>query len=156
MTNANPTGRTRSIWRWTLLMPLCPLLLSACSEGQEAVEQPPNILLLFIDDLGWRDLGCYGSTFYETPNIDRLAAEGTTFTSAYSACPVCSPSRGAFLTGRSPARTGLTGHINPTGAHRYPAEGPIIPPDDFAYLPASEVTIAEALEPFGYESLSFG
>jgi arylsulfatase A-like enzyme len=156
MTNSNLNCRARSWRRWVPLTLLCPLLLSACREGQEDVEQPPNVLLLFIDDLGWRDLGCYGSTFYETPNIDRLAAEGATFTSAYSACPVCSPSRGAFLTGRSPARTGLTGHINPTGAHRYPAAGPIVPPDDFTYLPASEVTIAEALEPFGYESLSIG
>ena len=103
MTNSNLSCGARSCRRWVPLMLLCPLLLSACREGQEVVEQPPNVLLLFIDDLGWRDLGCYGSTFYETPNIDRLAAEGTTFTSAYSACPVCSPSRGAFLTGRSPA-----------------------------------------------------
>jgi arylsulfatase A-like enzyme len=156
MTNWNPTGLPRSYRRAIPLLVLGPMLLTACREDRTVVEQHPNILLLLIDDLGWRDLGCYGSTFYETPNIDRLAAEGTTFTSAYSAGPVCSPSRGAFLTGRSPARTGLTGHINPTGAHRYPAEGPIIPPDDYTYLPPSEVTIAEALEPFGYESLAVG
>lgn len=154
MTNSNPVCRARS-WGWRIgLILLCPLLLTACREA--APERRPNILLLLIDDLGWRDLGCYGSTFYETPNIDGLAAQGATFTTAYSACPVCSPSRGAFLTGRSPTRTGLTGHINPTGAHRFPADGPIVPPDDYTYLPADEVTIAEALEPFGYESLCVG
>lgn len=155
MTRPVPSMHVR--WGRALLLLACPVLLSGCRVSEPtAAPERPNILLVFVDDLGWRDLGCYGSTFYETPNIDRLAAAGTTFTAAYSACPVCSPSRGAFLTGRSPARNGLTGHINPTGAHRYPEDGPIVPPDDFAYLPASEVTVAEALEPFGYESLAVG
>src|SRR6267378_2381854 len=68
----------------------------------------PNIILILADDLGWRDLGCYGSTFYETPNLDRLAAKGMRFTEAYAACPVCSPTRASILTGKYPARLHLT------------------------------------------------
>ena len=57
---------------------------------------PPNLLFILIDDLGWADLGCYGSTFYETPNLDRLAADGIRFTDGYAACPVCSPTRASL------------------------------------------------------------
>ncbi|MBD3386446.1 sulfatase-like hydrolase/transferase, partial [candidate division KSB1 bacterium] len=71
----------------------------------------PNIVFILVDDLGWKDLGCYGSTFYETPNIDRLAAEGMRFTDAYAACPVCSPTRASIMTGKYPARLGLTDWI---------------------------------------------
>ena len=67
--------------------------------------------LLIADDLGWSDLGCYGSTFYETPNLDRLAKEGARFTQAYAACPVCSPTRASLLTGKYPQRTGVTDYI---------------------------------------------
>ena len=71
----------------------------------------PNILLIYLDDLGWRDLACYGRSFYETPVIDRLAEQGIQFSQAYAACPVCSPSRASLLTGRYPARIGLTNYI---------------------------------------------
>ena len=67
----------------------------------------PNIVLFLIDDLGWADLGVTGSTFYETPNIDRLASEGVFFTDAYAANPVCSPTRASVLTGKYPSRIGL-------------------------------------------------
>ena len=72
----------------------------------------PNILFVLIDDLGWRDLACYGSEFYETPNLDRLASEGMTFTDAYAACPVCSPTRASLLTGKYPATVGVTDWID--------------------------------------------
>ena len=71
----------------------------------------PNIIFILIDDLGWVDLTCYGSTFYETPNIDRLASDGMRFTDAYAACPVCSPTRASILTGKYPATLGLTNFI---------------------------------------------
>src|SRR5262249_12721837 len=68
----------------------------------------PNFIFILADDLGGRDLGCYGSTFHETPNLDRLAATGMRFTQAYAACSVCSPTRASILTGKYPARLGLT------------------------------------------------
>ena len=71
----------------------------------------PNIVFFLADDLGQRDLGCYGSTFYETPNLDRLAREGARFTDAYAACPVCSPTRASLMTGQWPQRTGITDYI---------------------------------------------
>src|SRR5687767_1023304 len=71
----------------------------------------PNVVVFVADDLGWRDLGYAGSTFYESPNIDALAARGTVFTNAYSACPVCSPTRASLLTGKYPPRVGITDYI---------------------------------------------
>jgi len=62
----------------------------------------PNVILILLDDMGQRDLSCYGSTFYETPNIDALAEEGMQFTNAYAACPVCSPSRASIMSGKYP------------------------------------------------------
>ena len=68
----------------------------------------PNIVFFLVDDLGWADVGCYGSQFHETPAIDQLAKEGILFDNAYSTCHVCSPSRASILTGKYPARTNLT------------------------------------------------
>ncbi|MHC4501255.1 MAG: sulfatase-like hydrolase/transferase, partial [Planctomycetota bacterium] len=68
----------------------------------------PNIVFILADDLGWHQLGCYGSTFYETPNLDRFAKEGMRFTDAYAAAPVCSPTRASIMTGKYPARLHLT------------------------------------------------
>ena len=83
--------------------------------------RPANIVLILADDLGWTDLGCFGSSFYQTPNIDRLARQGMRFTSAYAACPVCSPTRASILTGKYPARLHLTDWIpgrTPPGSGR--------------------------------------
>ena len=68
----------------------------------------PNIVLILIDDLGWKDLECYGSSFYETPHLDRLAQDGMRFTDAYASCPVCSPTRASIMSGKYPARVGVT------------------------------------------------
>jgi arylsulfatase A-like enzyme len=88
------------------------LLAIVCSPASHAAEgKPPNIVFFLVDDLGQRDLGCYGSTFYETPNVDRLAREGARFTDAYAACPVCSPTRASLMTGQWPQRTGVTDYI---------------------------------------------
>ncbi|MCE5249696.1 sulfatase [bacterium] len=112
----------------------------------------PNFVFILIDDLGWKDLSCYGSTFYETPNIDRLAAQGMKFTDAYAACPVCSPTRASIMTGKYPARLHVTdwikGHVAPKAKLRVP--------DWTMYLDLDEVTIAEALKPEGYVSASVG
>src|SRR5699024_6605138 len=71
----------------------------------------PNIIFILTDDLGWKDLSCYGSTFDETPNLDRLASEGMLFTDAYASSNVCSPSRSSIMTGQYPVRTGITDWI---------------------------------------------
>lgn len=112
-----------------------------------------NMVLFLIDDLGWRDLGCQGSRYYQTPNIDRLSAEGVRFTDAYAACAVCSPTRAAILTGKYPARLLLTdwlpsGRWNPQARLR---EGRLI-----RALPPEELTLAEALRAAGYRTASIG
>ncbi|WP_172594411.1 sulfatase [Mariniphaga sediminis] len=121
-----------------------------------AKKQKPNILFILIDDLGWQDLQCYGSKFYETPNIDKLRSEGMMFTNAYSACAVCSPTRASILTGKNPAHLQFTGHITAIGRHRYPEHGRIIPPDDKMYVDLNEIMIPEALKSLGYKSISIG
>jgi len=113
-----------------------------------AEAQPPNILWIVIDDLGWRDLGCYGSDLYETPHVDRLARQGMRFTNAYSACTVCSPSRAALLTGKYPARLRVTDWI--PGHERPNAKLQI--PDWTKWLGLEETTLAELLAPAGYIS----
>ncbi|SPE36072.1 Sulfatase [Candidatus Sulfopaludibacter sp. SbA3] len=118
-----------------------------------AQPSPPNILFILIDDMGWRDLGCYGSTFYETPNIDRFAAQSMRFTNAYAACPVCSPTRASILTGKYPARLHLTDYI--PGRAQWPTSRLLKAPF-LDHLPLEETTIARALKPLGYASASIG
>lgn len=109
-----------------------------------------NIVFILIDDMGWKDLSCYGSEFYETPNIDKLAKEGITFSNAYAASPVCSPSRASILTGRYPARVQVTDWI---GGH---TRGKLIDADYLKELPLSEVTIAKTLRDAGYSTWHVG
>jgi arylsulfatase A-like enzyme len=124
--------------------------------GPDAPALPPlerlNFILILADDLGWTDLGCQGSTFYETPNLDRLAREGLRFTQAYSACTVCSPTRAAVLTGKYPARLRITDWI---AGHKRPYARLKIP-DWTMQLPLEEVTLAEALKVAGYATASIG
>lgn len=77
-----------------------------CSQNKRT-----NFVFILADDLGWKDVGCFGSSFYETPNLDRLASEGMRFTQAYAACPVCSPTRASIMTGKYPARLGTTDYF---------------------------------------------
>jgi len=115
-----------------------------------AAQPLPNIVLILIDDLGARDLGCYGSKYYQTPNIDTLAAEGVRFTDAYAACNVCSPTRAAVMTGKYPARLLLTQWL-PDGRwspkHHRMKEGRYL-----GNLPLEEITIAESLREVGYRT----
>jgi arylsulfatase A len=113
---------------------------------------PLNFVFVFIDDMGWTDLGCFGSDLYQTPNIDRLASEGVKFTDAYSACTVCSPTRASVMTGKYPARLHITDWIH---GHRRPWAKLAIPQWQ-EYLPLEEVTIAEALKPAGYATCHVG
>jgi len=112
----------------------------------------PNILFFLVDDLGWRDLGCYGSSFYETPRLDRLAAEGLHFTNAYAASPVCSPARASLLTGRYPARVGVTNYIG----REHPSRGRLIDAPYVDHLPLEEVSVAAALREGGYATWHVG
>ncbi len=112
----------------------------------------PNVLFILADDLGRGQVGCYGNGFYETPNIDRLAAEGMKFTDAYAACPVCSPTRASIMTGKYPARLHITDFI-PGGD--FPRER-LLQPDWQKFLPLEEFTIAELLKKRGYVTASFG
>lgn len=142
------------IRRVPFIMMLCmSALFTACKKDETP---PPNFLIILIDDLGSQDLGCYGQQYIQTPNMDALAKQGMRWTNAYSAAPVCSPSRAALLTGKSTARVHFTGHITAIGRHRYPEHGRIVPPDDLMYLPHKEVLIPEALKQLGYKSISIG
>ena len=114
----------------------------------------PNFVFILIDDMGWADVGCYGSRFYDTPHIDRLASRGMRFTDGYAAGPVCSPARLSIMTGKHPARVRLTNYL--TG-RRWPDNSPLNPLQNWqTFMPLEEVTIAEALRPAGYVSACIG
>lgn len=136
----------------TLLIFLLSLLGLGATAAAHAGEKTkkPNFVFFLIDDLGWADLGCYGSRFYETPNIDRLAKTGMRFTSGYAACPVCSPTRASILTGKYPARLNITNWF--TGLRT----GKLLPPEYLNHLPLDEFTLAEALRAAGYTTGFFG
>lgn len=121
-------------------------LVCLYSAARSEAAERPNIVFILADDLGWTDLGCYGSTFYETPAIDKLAHRGMRFTQAYTACPVCSPTRSSIMTGKYPVRTGITDYI--PGQH--PAGAKLETPYTNTELALDEFTIAEALRDAGY------
>lgn len=110
----------------------------------------PNIILILMDDLGWKDLSCYGSSFYETPNLDRLAARSVRFTDAYAACPVCSPTRASIMSGKYPARVGVTNFI---GGH---TQGRLVDAPYVRQLPLAEASLATALREGGYATWHVG
>src|SRR5688500_12621700 len=115
----------------------------------------PNIVFILLDDMGWRDLTCYGSSFYETPNIDRLARGGMRFTEAYAACPVCSPTRASILTGKYPATLGVTDWIDSSGTN-HPCRGRLIDVPYLKQLPLQEFNLARALREHGYQTWHVG
>lgn len=132
---------------------LLSIIQIAEAQQPKAKTAAPNILFILTDDLGWRDLSSYGSTFYETPNIDKLATQGMRFTDAYAAAGVCSPTRAAILTGKTPARLHITDFLSGLD---YPHVA-LSPPDWTRwYLPHEEVTLAEMLKKVGYETFYFG
>jgi arylsulfatase A-like enzyme len=129
------------------LLLLFSALVSMAVAGVAAAakDRPPNIVILFVDDLGYGDLGCYGHPTIRTPNLDRMAAEGMRFTDFYSAAPVCTPSRAALLTGRYAVRSGMASE-----------KRRVLFPNSTGGLPASEVTLAEALKEKGYATACIG
>ena len=121
--------------------------------GLSAQTKKLNVVLILLDDLGWRDFGCYGHTFHQTPHIDQLARDGVRFTQSYAACCVCSPTRASIQTGKYPARLHLTDWI--PGRKQWPTSKLL----NVAFeqeLAARETTVAEALKPAGYRSASVG
>lgn len=127
--------------------------LAGFAAPQSTARRPLNFVFILADDLGWTDLSSYGSKFYETPNIDKLAGEGIRFTNAYAACPVCSPTRASIMTGKYPARLGITNYL--PGAHPTPYSK-LIGTTPVQQLPVEEVTIADALKSSGYATGQFG
>lgn len=133
-------------------IPVSAMILSGKTEKPK-----PNVIFILMDDFGYTDCGCYGSRFYETPNIDRLAREGIRFTNAYAACPVSSPTRASIMTGRYPVNTGITDWIPGRQATNSGA-----PSDKLVALPfrlqldTEEVTIAEVLKKNGYSTMISG
>ena len=128
-------------------------LFTSCCAVRAAEPQRPNIILILIDDMGAHDLGCYGSKFYRTPNIDRLAERGMKFTDAYTACSVCSPTRASILTGRYPPRYNLTDFL-PGRSDR--PDQKLLRPVINQHLPLEETTLAEALKSAGYTTGHLG
>ena len=149
---------------WTLQtkgmrLPIAALLifatLQSCKEVASSPPAPPspNIVFILADDLGWADLPSYGNAFHETPNLDRLRAEGMLFSNAYAAAPVCSPTRASIQAGQYPARLGINDSI--TG-HWRPFEKMTVPKNRTQYLPDSLTTIGEAMKAAGYATGYFG
>ena len=134
------------------ILTLFALVSVLVSCNNKKVEQKPNVVVIYADDLGWTDVGCFGSDYYQTPNVDKLAQDGVLFTNSYSACTVCSPSRASFMTGKYPARLHLTDWIP---GHKYPWAKMNVP-DWKMYLDSNEITLAEAFKQDGYYTAHVG
>jgi arylsulfatase A-like enzyme len=140
-----------------MINPLLPIssisLFCICNPAIVAQQQQkPNVVLIVVDDMGWKDLGVYGSDFHRTPQIDALAKDGVRFTNAYSACTVSSPTRAALMTGKYPAKLHLTDWIE---GHKMP-KAKLQVPDWTMYLPHSETTLAEVFKANGYATAHIG
>ena len=124
----------------------------------------PNIIFFMVDDMGWMDSEVYGSEYYETPNINRLANMGMRFTRAYAANALCSPTRGSILTGSHPGRYGLTsaaGHLPPNPNKNLEAKRgapwmKVACPTSSSFMPLEEFTLPEALKTNGYTTAHIG
>lgn len=149
-----------------MLTALGAVLFLSVSETARASasERPLNVVLFLVDDMGWRDSSAYGSTYYETPQMERFAATAMRFTDAY-AVPLCSPTRASILTGQYSARHGVTsatGHLAPQPQgftflpETAPANQPLLMPISRNYLPPEQYTLAEALRDHGYRTGHFG
>lgn len=135
------------------VIPICSRPAAAADDtGRE--KRPPNIIFILADDLGWTDVACYGSKYYETPNIDRLAAGGMRFTNGYTCAANCAPTRAAILTGQYGPRTGV---YTVGGINRFDWQSrPLRPVDNVTSLPLEKVTVAHALKDAGYATAMFG
>ena len=134
-------------------------LLALAGQASAKKPQKPNVLFILADDYGWNDLSCYGSEFYETPNLDRLAQKGVRFTNAYATCQVSSPSRASIMTGRYTPRHGITDWIGEKSGEDWRTMGrhsKLLPADYAHRLGADEYTLAECLRDNGYTTFIAG
>lgn len=151
----------------TLIVAISILALSACqlktaekkNVTLSGVAGKPNFLFILADDYGYHDLSISGSKFYETPNIDRIATDGMIFTDGYAACQVCSPSRASIMTGKFPARHGITDWIGaPTGENwrNTGRHNQLLPPEYVHSLEKEYTTLPEAMKAAGYKTFFAG
>ncbi len=134
-------------FKFNTMKTILQIIFLLIATSASAQNKQPNIVFILADDLGWKDLACYGNPFTETPNIDKLAEGGIRFTDAYAACPVCSPTRASIMTGKYPARLQLTNFIK---GERTDENSPVLPANWKPYLEGTEITIAELLKNKGY------
>ncbi len=146
-----PTCRPTALG--ALLMSLSCQVSSVFAAAPQA--RPPNIVIILIDDLGFSDLRCTGNRIHDTPHLDRLVSQGMRFTNAYAAAPICSPSRGAIVTGRSPARLHFES-VTKARTAKPPANTRLRQPAFTQDLPLGEVSLAEAIKPQGYVTGFYG
>ena len=130
--------------------------------GAMAAPETPNVILILIDDMGWMDSAPYGSEYYDTPNLTRLAREGMLFTDAYAAAPLCSPTRASIMSGQYPARLRMTQAIS---SKKHVPDPKALPPkpneycgvvQNKIYMPLEVLTLAEALKEVGYQTAHIG
>ncbi|RIH65461.1 DUF4976 domain-containing protein [Mariniphaga sediminis] len=144
--------KMRDIVRFSLFAVGFTFVFTGACKKNEATQNYPNIIFILADDMGCAQLGCYGSNYYQTPNIDKLASEGMLFTNAYAAAAVCSPTRASIMTGKYPARLHLTDFI----AGNINDDYRLSQPGWQKFLPLEEVTFAEVLKEHGYRTAHFG
>ena len=147
--------------RSTILLPASILFFASCQNQQKKESEPfkPNILFIYADDLGYHDLSCMGSNYYETPNIDRIAAEGMIFTNGYANCQVSSPSRASLMSGKFPARHGITDWIGARTGEDWRLAGrhtKLLPPENQDHLPHQYIVLPETLKEEGYKTFFAG
>ena len=144
-------GRSSTTFARRFIRLLCMAIAACCCAGQAKSAEHTNVVIIYADDLGWGDLGCYGHEEFKTPNIDRMARQGARLTNFYSCCPYCAPSRAALQTGRYPFRSGMV--RNPV-----PAADPASnnPANDKIGIPDSEITLGEAFHSAGYRTICIG
>jgi arylsulfatase A-like enzyme len=144
----------------SLVTTVCLTAISAYSQTpKQATARRPNVLFILADDLGYTDLSCMGSKYYETPNIDQIAKNGMVFTNGYAACQVCSPSRASIMTGKFPARHGITNWIGEASGEEWRKNNrhtKLLPADYVHKLPSEYITLPEALREAGYKTFFAG
>lgn len=131
---------------------LLVILITIAGSSISSEKSKPNVLIIYADDLGWSDIGCYGNIRNETPNLDKFASQGLRFTNAYAGAPICSASRASIMTGKSPARLNFE-FVSTEGKT---LDKPLLPPERTMELPLNEITLAEIAQKAGYTTAMFG